>query len=198
MNLTALSIRRPSLIIVVFAVLTFMGVASYFSLPIELVPKFDPPVVTIMAAYPGASPVEVENAVAKPIENAISSIEGIDQIQIGSNENVCFVAVEMRQEIDIDQTVQEMQRKINQILPNFPKEVRAPVINKFALSELPILRLSVRANSAGPGFTDLIKNRIVPEIAQMKGVAQVSVLGAEEREIRININSARLEQYGLS
>lgn len=198
MNLTALSIRRPSLIIVVFAVLTFMGVASYFSLPIELVPKFDPPVVTIMAAYPGASPVEVENAVAKPIENAISSIEGIDQIQIGSNENVCFVAVEMRQDIDIDQTVQEIQRKINQIMPNFPKEVRAPVINKFALSELPILRLSVRANVAGAGFTDLIKNRIVPEIAQVKGVAQVSVLGAEEREIRINISSARLEQYGLS
>ncbi|MCK6694783.1 MAG: efflux RND transporter permease subunit, partial [Thermoanaerobaculia bacterium] len=198
MNLTALSIRRPSLIIVVFAVLTFMGVASYFSLPIELVPKFDPPVVTIMAAYPGASPVEVENAVAKPIENAISSIEGIDQIQIGSNENICFVAVEMRQDINIDQTVQEMQRKINQILPNFPKEVRAPVINKFALSELPILRLSVRANVAGTGFTDLIKNRIVPEIAQLKGVAQVSLLGAEEREIRINISSARLEQYGLS
>lgn len=198
MNLTALSIRRPSLIIVVFAVLTFMGVASYFSLPIELVPKFDPPVVTIMSAYPGASPVEVENAVAKPIENAISSLEGIDQIQIGSNENVCFVAVEMRQDVNIDQTVQEMQRKINQILPNFPKDVRAPVINKFALSELPILRLSVRANAAGSAFTDLIKNRIVPEIAQVKGVAQVGVLGGEEREIKININSERLEQYGLS
>lgn len=198
MNLTALSIRRPSLIIVVFAVLTFMGVASYFSLPIELVPKFDPPVVTIMAAYPGASPAEVENAVAKPIEDAISSLEGIDQIQIGSNENVCFVAVETTQETDIDKTVQEMQRKINQILPNFPKEVRAPVINKFALSELPVLRLAVRADVAGFAFYDLIKNRVVPEIAQVKGVAQVGILGGEEREIKINISSARLEQYGLS
>ncbi|MBL7775137.1 MAG: efflux RND transporter permease subunit, partial [Saprospiraceae bacterium] len=198
MNLTALSIRRPSLIIVVFAVLTFMGVASYFSLPIELVPKFDPPVVTIMTVYPGASPAEVENAVAKPIEDAVSSIEGIDQIQIGSNENVCFVAIETHQDIDIDKTVQELQRKINQILPNFPKEVRAPVINKFALSELPILRLSVRSNVAGSAFYDLVNNRVVPEIAQVKGVAQVSILGGEEREIKINISSARLEQYGLS
>ena len=198
MNLTALSIRRPSLIIVVFAVLTFMGVASYFSLPIELVPKFDPPVITIMTAYPGASPAEVENAVAKPIEDAISSLEGIDQIQIGSNENVCFVAVETQQQIDIDKTVQEMQRKINQILPSFPKEVRAPVINKFALSELPVLRLAVQADVAGFGFYDLMKNRVVPEIAQVKGVAQVGILGGEEREIKINISSARLEQYGLS
>jgi len=198
MNLTALSIRRPSLIIVVFAVLSFMGVASYFSLPIELVPKFDPPVVTIMTAYPGASPTEVENAVAKPIEDAVSSLEGIDQIQIGSNENICFVAIETHQNIDIDKTVQELQRKINQILPSFPKEVRAPVINKFALSELPILRLAVRANVAGSDFYDLVNNRAVPEIAQVKGVAQVSILGGEEREIKINISSARLEQYGLS
>lgn len=198
MNLTALSIRRPSLIIVVFAVLTFMGVASYFSLPIELVPKFDPPLVTIMTVYPGASPAEVENAVAKPIEDAISSLEGIYQIQIASNENICFLAVEMQQEIDIDKTVQEMQRKINQILPSFPKEVRPPVINKFALSELPILRLAAQANVAGSEFYDLINNRVVSELAQVKGVAQVSILGGEAREIRINISSARLEQYGLS
>ncbi|TNE56722.1 MAG: efflux RND transporter permease subunit [Bacteroidetes bacterium] len=198
MNLTALSIRRPSLIIVVFAVLTFMGVASYFSLPIELVPKFDPPVITIMTVYPGASPAEVENAVAKPIEDAISSLEGIQQIQISSNENICFVAIETSQDLDIDKTVQEMQRKINQILPTFPKEVRTPVINKFALSELPVLRLAVRANVAGSAFYDLVSNRLVPEIAQVKGVAQVSILGGEEREIKVNISRDRLEQYELS
>lgn len=198
MNLTALSIRRPSLIIVVFAVLTFMGVASYFNLPIELVPKFDPPVITIMTLYPGASPAEVENAVAKPIEDAISSLEGIQLLQIGANENVCFVAVEIDQQMDLDKAVQEMQRKVNQILPNFPKEVRTPVINKFALSELPILRLAVRANVAGPAFFDLVKNRLLPEMTQVRGVAQVGILGGEEREIKINISSAKLEQFGLS
>ncbi len=77
-------------------------------------------------------------------------------------------------------------------MPNFPKEVRAPVINKFSLSELPVLRLSVRANVAGSEFTDLVKNRLVPEISQIKGVAQVGVLGGEEREIKINISSPRL------
>jgi len=198
MNLTALSIRRPSFILVIFAVLTFMGVASYFSLPIELVPKFDPPVVTIMVPYPGASPTEVENAVAKPVEEAVSSLEGIQQIQVGANENVCFLAVELDQEADIDRAVQEMQRKVNLIVPTFPKEVRAPVINKFALSELPILRLAVRANTTGPEFFDLVKNRLVPEMTQVKGVAQVGILGGEEREIKVNISSGKLEQYGLS
>lgn len=198
MNLTALSIRRPSLIIVLFAVLSFMGVASYFNLPIELVPKFNPPLATIITAYPGASPSEVENTVAKPIEDAISSLEGIDQIQIASNENVCFVAVEFDQKVDLDKSVQEMQRKINQILSSFPKEVRTPVINKFALDELPVLRVAVSSDLSGTAFYDLIKNRLVSDIAQVKGVAQVGILGGEQREIKVNINSYRLEQYGLS
>jgi len=197
-NITALSIRRPSLVIVAFAVLGFMGIASYLRLPIELVPKFSAPVVTIITVYPGASPSEVENAVSKPIEDAISSLEGIDQVQVGSQENSSFIAVEFEQSVDLDKAVQEMQRKINQLQASLPKEVRPPVINKFALDELPILKLGVASNITGPVFYDLVKNRLVPEISQVKGVAQVSILGGEEREIKINISSSRLEQYGLS
>lgn len=198
MNITALSIRRPSLIIVIFAVLTFMGVSSYFGLPIEMVPKFNPPVVTVITIYPGASPSEVENTVSKPIEDAISSLEGIEQIQISSQENSSFVTLELAQQIDVDKAVQEIQRKINQVQSTFPKEVRTPVINKFALDELPVVRLAVSGNLTGTAFYDLVKNRVVPEIAQLKGVAQVGILGGEEREIKINISSQRLEQYGLS
>lgn len=175
-----------------------MGIASYLRLPIELVPKFSAPVVTIITVYPGASPSEVENAVSKPIEDAISSLEGIDQVQVGSQENSSFVAVEFEQSVDLDKAVQEMQRKINQLQASLPKEVRPPVINKFALDELPILKIGVAGNLTGPAFYDVVKNRVVPEIAQVKGVAQVSILGGEEREIKINISSARLEQYGLS
>jgi hydrophobic/amphiphilic exporter-1 (mainly G- bacteria), HAE1 family len=197
-NITALSIRRPSIVIVLFTVLTFMGIASYWSLPIELVPKFSPPIVTIITIYPGASPTEVENTVSKPLENAISSLEGIDQIQIGSNENTSFVAIEFEQDVDLDKAVQELQRKINPLLSSFPKEVRTPVVNKFALDELPVVRLAVSSDISGTDFYDLVKNRIVPDIAQVKGVAQVNLLGGEEREVKININSERIEQYGLS
>ena len=169
-----------------------MGIASYTSLPIELVPKFSPPVVTIITAYPGASPSEVENTVAKPIEDAISSLEGIDQIQVVSNENVCFIAVEFEQQVDLDKSVQEIQRKMNQVVSLFPKEVRAPVINKFALDELPVVRLAVSGNMSGTAFYDLVKNRVVSEIGQVKGVAQVNILGGEQREVKININSYKI------
>jgi hydrophobic/amphiphilic exporter-1 (mainly G- bacteria), HAE1 family len=198
MNLTEISIRRPSLLIVVFSVLLFMGGASYRSLPIELVPKFSAPVITVMTIYPGASPSEVENAVSKPIEEAISSLEGLDQVQVSSMENASFVAVEFDQKADLDLALANMQRKINAILAQFPKEVRPPVLNKFALDELPVIRMGVSANLSGTAFFDLIKNRVVPELAQVSGVAQVQLLGGQEREIKININSERLESFGLS
>jgi hydrophobe/amphiphile efflux-1 (HAE1) family protein len=175
-----------------------MGVASYFNLPIEMVPKFSPPVATVITIYPGASPSEVENTVSKPIEDAISSLEGIEQIQISSQENSSFVTLELAQTVDVDKAVQEIQRKVNQVQATLPKEVRPPVVNKFALDELPVMRLAVAGNLTGTAFYDLVKNRVVPEIAQIKGVAQVAVLGGEEREIKINISSQRLEQYGLS
>jgi hydrophobe/amphiphile efflux-1 (HAE1) family protein len=198
MNLTALSIRRPSLIVVVFTVLTFMGVASYLSLPIEMVPKFDPPVITVSAVYPGASPAEVENAVARPIEDVVASLEGVQLIQVGSNEGICFIAVELHQETDIDRAVQELQRRLNQLLPTLPREVRPPVVNKFALSELPVMRLAVRSHLAGVSFYDMVKNRLSPELTQVQGVAQVNILGGEACEVKVNIYRERLEQYGLS
>ncbi len=198
MNLTALSIRRPSLIIVVFAVLTFMGVASYLSLPIELVPKFDPPVITISALYPGASPAEVENAVARPLEDAVASTEGVQLIQVGSNEGICFIALELSPEVDVEKTVQELQRRINQLLPGLPREVRPPVVNKFAFSELPVMRIAVRSNLAGTAFYDVVRDRLLPEMAQIRGVAQITILGGEAREVKVNVRRDRLEQYGLS
>ncbi len=198
MNLTELSIRRPSLLIVLFSVLLFMGGASYRALPIELVPKFSAPVITVMTVYPGASPSEVENAVSKPIEEAISSLEGIDQVQVGSHENASFVAVEFDQDADLDLSLANMQRKINAIQSQFPKEVRSPVLNKFALDELPVVRMAVSANLTGTAFFDLVKNRVAPELAQVPGVAQVQILGGQEREIKINVNSERLEAFGLS
>ena len=198
MNLTDLSIRRPSLIIVLFAVLGFMGMASYFSLPIELTPKFNPPVITIITVYPGASPSEVENAVSRPVEDAVSSIEGVDLINVSSQENASFIGIEFDQTVDLDRVLQEVQRKVNQIQANLPKECRTPIVNKFALDELPIMRLAVSGTVTGTDFLDLVKNRVAPALTQVRGVAQVNVFGGEEREVKINVSSERLKQYGLS
>src|SRR6185436_12890482 len=107
MSLTALSIKRPTLIVVIFSVLGLLGVGSYFSIGYELLPKMSKQVITISTSYPGAAPTEVENA--------ISSLEKLDNIKSQSLEGNSKVIVEFKASADINQVMEDAQRKINGI-----------------------------------------------------------------------------------
>ncbi|GIV44347.1 MAG: hypothetical protein KatS3mg035_1470 [Bacteroidia bacterium] len=198
MSLTELVIKRPSLVVVIFSVLAFLGYQSYQTLNYELLPKITPPVLTIATVYPGASPSEIENTVSKKIEDVISTLEKINSIRTNSAEGVSFVVVEFSQSADIDKSLQEAQRRLNALIPTLPKDCKAPTVSKFAFDELPILRIGAVSNLPGPQFADQLKNQILPRISQVAGVGQVIVIGAEEREIKINVSTDKLKSYNLS
>ncbi len=198
MSLTELVIKRPSLVVVIFSVLAFLGYESYKTLNYELLPKITPPVLTIATVYPGASPSEVENTVSKKIEDVISTLEKISSIRTNSAEGISFVVVEFTQSADIDKSLQEAQRRLNALIPNLPKDCKAPTVSKFAFDELPILRMGAVSNLPGPQFADQLKNQILPRISQVAGVGQVIVIGAEQREIKINVSTDKLKSYNLS
>jgi HAE1 family hydrophobic/amphiphilic exporter-1 len=198
MSLTEISIKRPSLIVVIFAVLTFLGIFGYYQLGYELVPKFSQPVVTITTAYPGASPSEVENSVTRKIEDAVASMENIVEVRSISSENVSFVMVELKASANIDLALQEAQRKVNAVLSKLPKEVKTPALGKVSPDEAPIIRLGIKAKMASTELYDLVDQRIAPAISRVEGVGQVNIIGGEQREIRVNVNSQKLEAYNLS
>lgn len=197
-SLTAVMIRRPTLVVVLFVVLGILGIFSYTQLNYELIPKVDPPVVTITTIYPGAAPNEVETSVTKEIEDAVSLIEGIDIIRSTSSEGVSFVIINFIQETNIDKAVQEVQRKVNAVRINLPTEVEEPTIDKFALDELPILTVAVSAGMDPKVFFDLMEDRIKPRLAKLRGVGSITILGGEEREIQVNVDADKLKLYGLS
>ncbi|WP_294675742.1 efflux RND transporter permease subunit, partial [uncultured Fluviicola sp.] len=123
MSITELAIKRPSLIVVIFSVLGFLGILSYSKLNYELMPKFSIPVVTVTTQYPGASPSEVENSVTKKIEDALSGVEGLDYTQSTSMEGISMVVLMLKNDMDPDKALQEAQRKINAMLSTLPEEV---------------------------------------------------------------------------
>lgn len=198
MSLTELVIKRPSLVVVFFAVLGYLGYQSFQTLNYELLPKITPPVLTITTIYPGASPSEIENNVSKKIEDVISTLEKIDAIRTNSAEGVSFVVVEFKQSADIDKSLQDAQRRLNALIPTLPKDCKAPTVSKFAFDELPILRMGVTSNLPGPDFYDKLKNQISPRISQVAGVGQVLLIGGEEREIKINVSTEKLKSFNLS
>ena len=115
MNITEISIKRPSLIIVLFSILTLLGVIGYKNLSYELMPDFNQPVVVIKTAYPGAEPGEVETSVSRKIEDALSNMEGVDYLVTKSLPNASIIIANLKYGTNLDKAMQDAQRYIDNI-----------------------------------------------------------------------------------
>ncbi len=198
MSLTEIAIKRPSLIIVIFSVLILGGIISYGKLGYQLMPNFSQPIINIQTTYIGAAPSEVESKVTKKIEDAISALDNIDNINSKSLENISIVTVSLKNGTDIEKALRDAQRKIENIKAELPDDVKSPVLSKISQSDEAIMQLIATSNLSAKAFFDVIDEQIKPQIQQITGVAQIIVLGGEQREIRINANMDKLKYHGIS
>jgi hydrophobe/amphiphile efflux-1 (HAE1) family protein len=198
MKLAEISIKRPSLVIVLFTILILGGIFSYSQLGYELIPKFETNVITVATVYPGASPSEIENTVTKKIEDAISSLENIKKIDSKSYESLSIVSITLTSEANVDNSMNDAQRKINAILSDLPNDADPPSLTKFSLSDLPIMTIGANGKMDEAAFYDLIDKKIAPVLSRVQGVAQVNIIGGQEREIQVNLDATKMQGYGLS
>ena len=198
MKLAEISIKRPSLVIVLFTILTLGGLFSYSQLGYELIPKFETNVITVSTVYPGASPSEIENTVTKKVEDAIASLENIKKIESKSYESLSIVSITLTSNANVDVSMNDAQRKINAILSDLPNDTDPPSLTKFSLSDLPIMTIGASGKMDEAKFFDLIDKKIAPILSRVQGVAQVNIIGGEEREIQVNLDAVKMQGYGLS
>ena len=198
MNLPEISIKRPSIILVLFIILTLGGIFSYSLLGYELIPKMESNTITVQTVYPGASPSEVENTVTKKIENAVSSMENVKKIEAKSFESLSLVVITLNTGADVNFLMTDAQRKINAIVSQLPDDAKTPSLNKFSLDDVPIMNLSVTSKMSEKELYDLLDKKIQPIFSRVNGVAQVTMVGGQEKEIQVNIHPEKLEGYGLS
>ncbi|MEZ7526196.1 efflux RND transporter permease subunit [Cloacibacterium normanense] len=199
MKLAEISIKRPSLVIVLFTLLTLGGLLSYSMMGYELIPKFETNIVTISTVYPGASPSEVETSVTRKIEDAVGSLENVKKVEASSYENLSVVMVVLNAGADVDYALNDAQRKVNAILADLPDDVDAPSLNKFSLDDMPIITMSISSDKLNSKeLYDLLDKKIEPIFSRVNGVAQVNLIGGQEREIQVNIDDKKLQGYGLS
>ncbi|NTU53039.1 MAG: efflux RND transporter permease subunit [Chlorobiaceae bacterium] len=197
-SVTGIAIERPTLVVVLFLILAILGVFSYRQLQYELLPRMSTPFVTIATVYSGASPDEIETSVTKPVEEAVSAIEKISAINSSSQEGISLVTIEFSSDADIKIALQDVQRKVNEARGELPDGIKEPVVSRFAIDELPVLRLGATSNLSDTAFYELLKDEIKPALSNISGVGQVGIMGGREREIRVNIDQGRLESFGLT
>lgn len=177
MKISEISIKRPSIIIVIFLLLTIGGIGSYLNLGYELVPKFDVNVITVQTVYPGAAPSEVETSVSKVIEDAVSSLENVKKIETKSMESVSVVMITLNTGADVNFLLTDAQRKINAVINDLPEDAKTPSLSKFSLDDVAIMNLSVTSSLSEKELYDLLDQKIQPVFARILGVAKVDLTG---------------------
>lgn len=198
MSVTGIAIKRPLLLVVIFTILLFFGVWSYLELNYNLLPRLEMPEVSVSTVYAGASAAEIETTITKKLEDAFSSVEGLDQINSTSQEGVSVIILSFKSGINIDKAERDVQRKADQVINVLPDNAEKPRVNKINFEEEAIIKAAVTADMPSRNLYDLINNQLRPILQNVTGVGQVDIIGGDEREIQININQDKLVAYGLS
>ena len=198
MSITEIAIKRPTLVVVIFVVLAIFGISSYRLLNYDLIPKMNLPVLTISTAYPGAGANAVESSVTKKLEDAVSSLENIKTIQSTSQEGYSVIVITLEATANADLALQDAQRKINAIISTLPTDSKTPALNKVSLDDMPIIKLGVTGKMTPTDLYQLTDDQVKAQFSKIKGVGQVSLVGGNEREIKINIDKKKLDFYKLS
>lgn len=198
MTVTEVAIRRPLLITVIFTALILFGFLSYKQLNYNLLPKFEANVIMVQTTYRGASPEEVQNTLTKPIEDAVNAIEGVDQIASTSQEGVSAITITLKSGTDVNIAQRDAERRIDRIRALLPDDADDPVVSRFSTDEIPVLRLSI-SSDLGPGeLYELLDKRVAPMVSNVSGVGSVTLIGAQQREIKVVMDNDKLKAYGLS
>ncbi|WP_313307283.1 efflux RND transporter permease subunit [Epilithonimonas hominis] len=199
MKLAEIAIKRPSLVIVLFTILTLGGLLSYSMMGYELIPKFETNMVTISTVYPGASPAVVETSVTRKIEDAVGSLENVKKVESSSYESLSVIMVQLNTGADVNYALNDAQRKVNAILADLPDDADPPSLQKFSLDDLPIMTLSITSDKLNnKELYDLLDKKIEPIFSRVNGVAQVDLVGGQEREIQVSLDEKKMQGYGLA
>ena len=198
MKLADVSIRRPVFAFMMSLAMVTIGVFSYKDLGVDLMPKTDLPNVNVSVSLPGASAEEVESQLTKPIEEAVNSIAGIDELRTTSNQGNSNTNITFTLEKPIDVAVQDVRDKIGPIVNKFPNNAGPPVIQKNDPDSSPILTLAMYGSRDPKELTDIVDQKIKQVIETIDGVASVQFNGDRRRQIQLLLNADRLNAYGIS
>ena len=197
MKILDLPHKRPVAVVVIFGLLSLIGIIEYTRMKYELTPPIDVSYLTVQTLYPGASPQEVEDQVTKKLEDAISGIARVTHITSRSLENASVISLEFSAGTNLNEALQDVQRQVNAEVSDLPSGVKTPSVNKFSLDDYPILQLAITADAGAGNLYELVKDTVKTRLARINGVGQVTMLGGNATEVRVSLSQSKLERYGI-
>lgn len=198
MKLPEFGVKRPIAAAMIFVAILVIGVFSLTKLPLDLMPNMEFPSLTVITVYPGASAIEVEEQVSKPLEAVLSSAENLVEIKSISKENVSFIQLRYEWEEDITAAANNARDLLELVKSRMPSQAYTPIIYKINASMMPVLGYAVNADENYDGLEEIVEDQIASALRKVDGVGTVIYLGQPQREIRVEIDPTRMQAYGMS
>ena len=199
MFLSDISIKRPVFATMMMVLLIVLGVVSYKRLAIDEYPDITYPVVIVSTSYPGASPESMMRDIAKPIEEALNTVQGMKEITSTSMEGNSIVRLMFNLGVDIGTALQDVQAKVARIRRQLPPNIEDPIIRHFDPNESPIMAIALQSNERSiRELTDLADEVVQPRIEAIPGVGGVNIVGGNARQIRVQLDPSAMRAYGIS
>ena len=201
MNFFNFPIKRPVTIAMGMVMVLILGALSLQRMPLDLMPEISFPNLSVAVRYEGAGPEEVEERVGKVLEASIKTTANIKNVKVTAQEELCFVNAEFNWGTDLDEASADLREKIAMVRDVLPEEIDEPVVIRINLQEFPVMFMNVSDNSGTRSLADLAdigRDEIAPKLERLSGVASAAVLGGLSREIQVNCDKEKLDQYNLS
>ncbi|WP_298364403.1 multidrug efflux RND transporter permease subunit [Azospirillum sp.] len=199
MKFTDLFIRRPILSVVVSLLILLIGLRALLEMPIRQYPQLQNTVISVTTSYPGASPDLMQGFIATPIEQAVSSAEGIDYLTSSSTQGQSVVTAHIRLNFDPNVAMTDVMAKVNQVKYQLPKEANDPVILKSTGESTSILYIGFASTElSGAAISDYLTRVIQPNLATVDGVARAQILGGQTFAMRVWLDPVRMAARGIA
>lgn len=189
------SVKKAYTVIVGIVLILVLGVVAYTKMTVDLLPDMELPYAVIMTTYPGASPENVETGVTKPIEQAVATIDNINEIQSVSSENYSMVILEFNTDANMDTATIDMREKLDQISGYFDESVGNPIIMKLNPNMMPVMVAAMdKKDATSVELSEYVRNTLSPDLEGLEGVASVTTMGSIEESVQVIIRKDKVDK----
>ena len=194
MNITEVCVKKPVLAWMLMAATIVFGVVAGGRIGISQFPDVDFPTINVSAVWEGAAPEVMENEVVEPLEEALIQIEGIRTITSSSRMGSCNITVEIELSRDVDLALQDVQAKVSQAARSLPRDMDPPVISKSNPEDQPIMMARLGGPYPQRVLSDYVRYGLKEKLQTIPGIGEISLMGTLERNVRIWLDAARLDE----
>ena len=198
MSIYSSAVNKPISTLMVFLAIMVLGIASYIQLPVDQYPKMDPPYITVMATYPGANASDIEENVTKILEDQLNSVDELKELTSTSYDNLSVIRLEFEWEANLDEASNDVRDAVDKAMQRLPDDIDRPTIMRFSTSSLPVLIYAVTAKESYPGLDKILDDKVVTRLNRVDGIANITVAGAPERVVYVELNPNQLDAYNLT